>query len=337
MDPLTIAAGASIISGIGNFLSNSSASERASMMYNKNFQDWMALHVPNPEEQKVVLDKFVSQGQLDPKLEGAIKADPSQFQNIVTDTQQKASQMRALSSLEDIGNSGGLRLQDKAGLQESMMDAQVKDRAQRQGIAAEMQRKGAGGSGFEVAAQLQGQQGTADRMATNSLKTAGMAQDRALQAIMGSGDLATKYRGQDFNEQAQKASAADRINMFNTNNLQDVQQRNVGSMNRAGEMNLANAQRISDANTGINNQQSIANKNLLQQQYDNQIKQMQGASGQVANAATNEIKSGQNLGNTISNIGTGISNAYTADAKADADKAAQDKYYKYLDSYTAKR
>lgn len=332
-----VALGIAGAAGLASYAAQSSANDRAQKMNEDSMREWMALRIPDPAEQKVVLDRFVSQGVIDPRLESAIKADPSAFDKVFTNSRYQASQNRALSELENIGYEGGMRLQDKAALQDATQDSIVKDRAQREGIAAEMARRGLGGSGFDVAAQLQGQQGTADRMANSSLKAAASAQDRALQAIMGAGDLAGKYRSQDFSEQAQKASAADKINMFNTENLRDVNQRNTGMLNRSQELNLANRQKISDDNTRLGNSEQMYNKGLAQQQYENEMKRTAGATGQYKNVADNEQKGGQMLGNTIGNIGAAVTSAYGANAKANSDSEAQSKYYDFWDNYGKKK
>ncbi len=331
MTALAIGGIASLASGVANFAANASASERAAALQDKNLQEWLKIHIPDPAEQKIAMERFVQQGQLDPKLETAIKQDPSQFEKITTSVSNRNAQNRALSELEDIGYSGGLRLQDKAALQDAQMDGTVRDRANRNAIAADMQRKGLGGSGFEVASQLQGQSAGADRDANNSLKVAAMAQDRALQSIMGAGDMATKFRTQDFGEQSAKASAADQINRFNTTNLQDINQRNIASQNAAMAGNLAQKQKTADANTNLSNQEQQYNKGLLQQQFDNQAKVASGKSGQYGQMAANQIQQGQNMGNMFSNIGGGIAGVGTAidnrdywtkyfDAQKDKDK-----------------
>jgi hypothetical protein len=313
--PAAAAIGVGALTGIGNFIANQNANDRAMMMYNKNFQEWMDINIPDPEEQKLVLEKFVSQGELDPVMQQAIAADPSAFEEIVTDSQYKGAQNRALLELENIGLQGGMRLQDKAALQEAMLGAQTRDRANRQGIMDEMSRRGQRGSGVDLAARLQGQQAVADRDAQSSLSVAAKAQDRALQSLMGAGDLATKYRGQDFGEQSAKASAIDRINMFNTANLRDVNAANVTAQNRAQQFNLANKQRIADQNTQLANAQQQFNKGLIQKQFDNRMTRQAGASGQIGNMTKNVVEGGKNLGNTISNIGGGISDIYAIDAK----------------------
>ncbi len=315
MDPFTIAGGVtSAASGIMNFIANQTAADRAAMLQDKSMQEWMKLAIPDPEQQKLALQKFVVEGVLDPKIENAIKANPSQFEKIATNTQHQAAQNRALGELENIGYEGGLRLQDKAALQDAMLEGQVRDRAQRDNINAEMARRGLGGSGFDVAAKLQGQQASGDRDANNSLKVAAMAQDRALKSIEGAGDLAGKYRGQDFSEQSAKASAADKINMFNTQNLQDVQQRNVGSLNQAAAQNLAQKQKVSDQNVQQSNYEQEYNKKLVQQQFENQLKKTAGLTGQYGNQAQAAQQQGQNLGNFYTNMGSGVSGALAVGA-----------------------
>jgi hypothetical protein len=181
-----------------------------------------------------------------------------------------------------------------------------------------------GGSGFEFASRLGSQQAGADRDANNSLKVAAQAQDRALQSIMQSGQLATQYRNQDFDEQAKRAAAADAINRFNTTNMQDVQSRNLASQNRAAEMNLAERQKISDQNVNLANQEQKYNKDLLQQKFENEAKVAAGKSGQYAGQAQSEMQKGQALGNMFTNFGQAASGA----AAAQANQDFWDKYLK---------
>lgn len=308
MDPLTGALAVGAVSGIGSYLANQSAADRAAALQDKALQQWLQVNIPDPAEQKVVLDKFVSQGTLDPKLQSAIAQNPSEFENIVTSATNKTAQNRALSELEKTGYEGGLRLQDKAALQEAMMQGQQQDRAARQNISSEMARRGLGGSGFDVAARLQAQQASGDRNAANSLKIAGGAQDRALQAIMGAGQLGTQYRGQEFGEQAQRANAADRISQFNTANLRDVNAANIGAQNQAQAANLAAAQNLSNQNTQLANQQQMYNKNLSQQQFENQAKKTAGMTGQYGQQAGMALQQGQNTAGLIGQLGGSASN-----------------------------
>lgn len=324
---LALGAGATgIASGIGSYLAQSSANDRAAAMQTDAMQKWLALNVPDPEKQKVVLEKFVNQGQLDPALQTAIQQDPSAFNNIVDNQNYKAAQNRALDELSQVGYQGGLRLQDKAALQDSMLEGQAQERANRQGIAAQMARRGISGSGFDVAAQLAGQQSVADRNAQNSLKIASGAQDRALQAIQQSGALAGQLSNQDYQQQAQKAASQNQINQFNTANLRDVNAGNVQAKNAAQVYNLNNAQRIADSNTQIGNQQNLYNSGLQQQQYDNQLRKLSGETGQTNNLAQTTQQGGQITANAISNIGSGVAGGIGAQAN-----------YNLLDDYLNKK
>lgn len=312
LTPLLISGAVSAVSGIINGIANMSAQDRAAAAQDKALQEWLKINIPDPEQQKLALEKFVQQGELVPELEGAIQANPSEFKKITTSAFDKVAQNRALSELENIGYSGGLRLQDKAALQDATMEGQVRDRANRMAISEEMNRKGMGGSGFEVASQLMGQQGGADRDAQNSLRIAAQAQDRALQSIMGAGDLATKYRNQEYGEKSAAATAADRINMFNTQNLQDVQQRNINAQNAARASNLAQKQKTADMNTSNANYQQEYNNKLGQQYFENQAKKAAGAQGIYNNQGNLAIQQGQTTGNMFSNLGNAASGAGTA-------------------------
>ncbi len=316
--------GAAAVTAFASYMANKSAEERAAMINSQSMQQWLDLNIPDPEAQKLVLEQFVVQGKLDPKLEQAIKADPSEFEQIVTNHEDQQAQRRALSEMEKLGYEGGLGLQDKADLQSALMEGTVKDRGNRLAIEQDQARRGLAGSGFDVASQLQAQQSGADRDSQTGLNIAAQAQERALQAIMGAGNLATQYRTQDFGEQSAKASAADRINLFNTQNLQDVQQRNISSQNRAEEMNLANKQDVANKNTQLSNYEQEFNKGLLQQNFENQMSKVAGMTGQYQNQANQALRQGQQQSNLYSNLG----NSAVGGIAAKSNQDYWDEYFK---------
>lgn len=325
-----VAIGSSVVSGLGSLIANMSANDRANLIQSQNFQQWMNLNIPDPKDQQIVLQKFVSQGQLDPKLQSAIQQAPTEFNKVIQDSGLAATQNKALSELESLGNNGGLRLQDKAALQEAQQQSQVDARSNRDAIASQMAQRGLSGSGFDVAARLSSQQGQADRDANNSLGVAATASDRALQAIEAAGSQAGQMSQQDLQTQQARAQAADSINQFNTQNLQNVNSANVGLQNYAQQYNLDQKQNIADKNTDLSNQQETYNKGLEQQQYENQIQQLQGATGTSNKQADLASDQGTNEGNAFTNIGGGISNAASA-------KQNQDFWANYFDSQNKKK
>lgn len=329
--PIPIVVGmiaASAVSALASYAAQSSANDRAKMIADQNFQQWMQLNIPDPEQQKVILQKFVSAGELDPVLEDAIKQNPTEFSKIVKNPRYEAAQLRALKEFEDMGSNGGLRLSDKEQLQEAMMDSASKERGDREALLSEMARRGTAGSGAELASRLASEQGAADRNAQASLSVAAGAQDRSLQALKEASSLAGSMGQQDYQQQTDRAAAQDAINKFNTANLQDVMNTNVGLQNSAKVSNLANKQDILNKNTTLTNAQETYNKGLQQQNFDNRVTQMKGATGASETQAAGERRGGEVLGNTISNLGGAVVGGLAAKGQQDAQEDFWSKYFK---------
>jgi hypothetical protein len=175
----------------------------------------------------------------DPELLRSLVADkqgPSAYDSISTDPALRNKQMASLGALDDVVNSGGLRMSDKSQLNDIQQSNAAREQGSRQAISQNMQARGMGGSGMELAQQLAAQQGGADRNAQSSMQIAGNAQDRALQAMISSGQMAGGIRNQDWSQAAEKARANDDINRFNTGT--------------ANQFQLANRQNQYDAKAG---------------------------------------------------------------------------------------
>lgn len=322
---------ASLAGGILNYFSNMDAQERADALRDKALQEYLTINIPDQKSKELALSRFISQGTLAPEMEEAINQAPSEFQKVIADSGQKRSQLRALQSLEDLGYKGGLNLSDKAIYQDMLSKQQSQDRGARDAITSEMAQRGTGGSGFDLQARLAAQQASGDQASRNSLNIAAQAQQRALQAIQGAGDLATKYRSQDVNEQQSKAQAQDAINKFNAANMQDVFSRNIGMKNRAQEMNLNAKQGLADKNVGLFNQEAMYNTPLAEQDaqknFQNQMQLAGAKSGIYSGQAQAAGQTGQMQGNAWSNLGQGISGTASAVAKSTSD---DDFWTKYL-------
>ena len=287
--------------------------DKAQQYADKAIQELIKVNIPDPAAQKIAYERYRSAGELSPELEHAIKADPSAFEQIVQNQKYSQAQDRALGQLQSLGEEGGLSLSDKAALQEQLITNANKDKANRDAIADDMARRGQLGSGMALQAQLGGAQAAGDRDAMARLKALGGAQDRALQAIQGAGDLAGKLQSQDYQRQSDVASARDRINQFNTQNAQSVQQRNVAARNNAAQTNLENQQRLMNANTDMGNDEQKYNKSLIQQNFDNQMKKagaMAGVYGNAANQAQGQAaqqrQSWGAIGSSLGQMGSSI-------------------------------
>jgi hypothetical protein len=242
------------------------------------------LDVPDIGEQEIVLEELASMGELTPEMLQALSLDPSAMEDISTDPRLAAAQMAALESLGQISK-GGLTEGDMAAIEQARREVDSAQTAREQAILQDMQQRGIGGAGAELALKLASAQGAADRQGAASLDVVRDAQARALQALAAQGDLAGSVRGQDFGEQAQIAAAQDAIRQFNLQNQQRVQDQNVGLRNQAQQMNLGEMQRIAEANAAARNQEEMYNKALIQQQYQNEIQRAGGVAQQYQNMA----------------------------------------------------
>lgn len=279
-----------------------------------NVQDYFAdVNVPNVDAMRLQLEELVSQGTISPEEAQTILMDPSAMNSIKIDPKLQEAQMAALAEMQDIGSSGGLRKQDKARLNQIKLDEDSSNRGRREAILQNMQARGMGGSGMELAAQMQSQQDSAMRQSQRDMDVGAMAEQRALEAIMQSGNMAGNMRGQSFDEQSAIARQNDAIGQFNAQNRQGQVNRNVDARNQAQMMNLQNNQNISNQNVGLRNQQQAHNRGLLQQDFQNQ---MQRAGGQSGVSQTNAQIAGQNSQNRANamnqNIAMGAGLAATA-------------------------
>ena len=153
-----------------------------------------------------------------PKLEQLTlqSIPPTALAEIRQNPQYKAEQAAADSQLNDVINSGGLTLADKAAL------SSIRDRTSRatgaanNAVTSGMAARGTLDSGASLAAQLANNQSSAVNENANDEATAGQAQQRALSAIAQRGQNATANLGQQWQEDAQVAAAKDAIAAGNT-------------------------------------------------------------------------------------------------------------------------
>jgi len=234
---------------------------------------------PNVEDMRLKLDEYVLQGLMTPDEAQYFAQNPSEFEQIQSDPQFKEAQMAALSGLQDYANEGGLNAQARGRLNDIAKEEGIRERGAREAVLQNANARGVGGSGLEFLSQLKNQQESASRQSDRDTQVAADAEMRALDALVRSGSMAGDIRGQDFSEQARKAEAMDAINRFNTGNMIQNSQFNTGIRNQAQQYNLDTKQGLSDANTNIRNKQQGYNKELLQQDYNNKMRQAAARAG----------------------------------------------------------
>jgi len=303
-----------IIGGIIGDIAGQGDRDQAKQNMEASVNDISNINVPDVESQKIALQKLVSAGQLTPELLQTIQQGSSQLNNISLDPRLKSAQMGALQSLQNIGTSG-LSAADQLALQQTRDQSNRDNQMRNAAVLQNMQQRGQGGSGAELAAQLANAQSATQNQSNAGLQTAAMARQQALQAIMNAGQLGGQIGSQEFGQQAQVANAQDLINRFNAQNAQQVAQQNTGAQNQAQMYNLNNAQSLANQNTGLGNQQELHNKELIQQNFANQMNKgqvlsnkQQGLAGYLTGQAQNQAQMGSSIGQGID---TGVAGLFT--------------------------
>jgi hypothetical protein len=130
---------------------------------------------------------------------------------------------------------------------------------------------------MELATRLKSSQDAQQQAAEQAEARAAMAFANKQSALDKIANLSGQMRTQDVGEQTQKAQAADLINQFNLQQRAGQTQRDLDRKNQAQAANLANKQAISNEGTNTRNMQEQYNKELIQQQYQNQVQKAGGA------------------------------------------------------------
>ncbi len=300
-------------------------------------------NIPLPELQALTLQNPQwLQDLAAPKLEGtkdatfdSVSAERSAlermgntaFDDVGTDPRLKDQQLAALASLKEISDGGGMTAKDEANLARMQSQTAQADAGRRDAIMQGMARRGMGGSGAELLAQLQSSQAATDRAAQGGLDIAGMAQERALNAMLQGGQLAGNIRGQDFGEQSRVAQARDAISQFNAANANQMNQFNAGQGNNMAQYNAGQNLATQQFNIGkeADQQKTQAGMNMQASMYNNQGRQgvqNQGVDTQNQAAMQNAQLPQQQFANQVTKAG-GVANAAGGIAGFHQGKAAQ--------------
>lgn len=165
-----------------------------------------------------------------------INQSGTEYDKIQLDPQYAHFERQALRDLEQ-QSQDGLSMRDQADL--AQLEGQVnRQNAGRQGaIQQSMAARGMAGSGMELVSQMQASQDATERQALASMEKAAMTQQGRRDATSRLGSQATQMSARDYQQQAQRAAAQDRINNFNTANQVDTSRYNHGGRQATANSN----------------------------------------------------------------------------------------------------
>jgi hypothetical protein len=264
-----IAAAMKIAGGVAGKLFSQEDSNNAQAALQKAWDELQNINAPPELARAIIFKHLQSAGVYSPELEQHIDAGISQVAQIQEDPSLRNAQAQALQGIQQRGRVG-LTAEDRVALDKVRTDNARSAEAKRQQILQNFSARGMGGSGAELAAALMSSQSGTNNEAAASDRQAATASQNALAAMTQAGTMAGNIRTQDFDVAKTKASAADEMQRFNVNNQIAMQNRNVERSNQGQQYNLNNNQRISDANTNIDNAELLRQHNAQLTDWQNQ-------------------------------------------------------------------
>jgi hypothetical protein len=198
--------------------------------------------------------------------------DTSAMAGVHADPTAIAAEQSALTRLMRYGEQGPDNIEFRAQMDAATRAANQQAAGQNEALRNEMQARGRGNTGAEYATRALANQQAAERASAGGFAAARSADERALQALAQGSGLASRIRGESFDEGAQRARASDDLAKWN-------------ELGRVGGQQQVLANQM-----GINAAKSNAGANL--------------ANVYTGNAA--------NVANTATNIGQGIGQAGAA-------------------------
>ncbi|GAC1606239.1 MAG: hypothetical protein NVS3B3_05920 [Aquirhabdus sp.] len=310
--------GSAVIGGInaGKQQDQATAARQAAL------EQYLSVNVPDPAQQKLILEKYQMTGQLDPAMEQAINAGPSAQQSIALDPTTRAAQISALSRLSDISANQGMDSQEKNQIQQGINQVNTNEKGQTGAILQNAATRGVGGSGASLDAELESAQAGANNAASNTMNAQAMASQRALSAMGQQAAIGGSVHSQDYGQALNAANATDAINQFNARNQNSAMQANTQARNQAQAYNVQEGQNIANQNTGLSNYQQQYNTGLQQRQFDNQMSLASGKANAEAGVANQYNNNATNTANQWGNISGALGTAAGAVYKNSQPKQA---------------
>lgn len=278
--------------------------------------------LPPDLSKEIIYQKFEQVGIMTPQLEEDLNDSiaESEQAKIKEDPELRKAQIQALSSMQNRAKVG-LSAEDRAALNQVRNEVQRDAEAKRQQVLQQMQARGMGGSGASLVAQLQAGQDAQNLASQQSDTQMAQAQQRALQALGQSSDMASQMRGQDFDVNQAKAAAIDERNRFLAENSIARQQRNVSTLNQAQLANLQEQQRVADANAQLYNQEKQRQVQEQGSLYDRTLGYKQAKASALTGQAQYHGQQAANTAQSFGQMGAGVGSAAGAIGSADKGSA----------------
>lgn len=212
-----------------------------------------------PEQYKLV-------GQYKPEIASYVAEKAPQ---VVTKSEAaqtgRSAQLDALKSMRQRATSSEMDPIQQTLMDQASRKGQIEAQSRQASIMQDAQRHGTAGSGFQLAAQLQGGSDSMQRAADADQQAAVAAYQAKLGALRDSASLGGQVANDELNESARNADIINSFNQRTAKNANQYGQYRAGELNDAQRMNLDAAQSIANRNTTQTNDYAKSNRNMANQ------------------------------------------------------------------------
>lgn len=320
--PLMAAAvvAAPIVGGLMGNIMSAGDRRQAKKMMKQAYEELKKVGLPPDLSAPLILQEFQKAGILTPELEEDLTLARSEFESIQEDPELRDTQLEALNRFKQ-QTKGGLAGDERAALAEIQKTLAQEAEGKRQQILLDSQRRGMGGSGAELIAQLQGAQAADDRASTQGNELMKLIAERVRSGANDMAGLSGTMRDQDYTRARDRAAAIDARNQFQYTNSMARNARNVDRTNLANAANLENAQRIKDANVTMANQEQLRQRNEKGAYWDRKLGYGQSlANARLGQAGQYQAAADRTAG-MFSGLGQGVGQGLSAYAKYSAGQS----------------
>ncbi len=302
MDPITIAAiGTMAVGGLVQYYNSERArgasKERLAQIeklydtiippdYDLRIQDPPQLHeetlkqpefsgsmgAPKFNLEKLSPEQFKQVGQFVPEVAPLVKeVAPQLLQKTQGMQTGRDAQLNALRRFMEVGQ-GDFDPQYQEAVTKSARSAQNEAQSRQQSILQDFARRGQGGSGVSLAAQIGGTSQAMDRAAGNNLSAASDAYRNRLSALSQGAQLGGQISSEDMSMQQRNSDIINSFNQRMSQAAQSQQNMRANAMNQAQQYNLGVGQDLANRNTSNANEFALQNQsrmdNLAKYGYD---------------------------------------------------------------------
>ena len=328
-----VAIGTAVISAYQQW-KQSEAGRNASAAESKKMEELLAkVQTPNFDPSKLTPEDYAVVRKHIPQVAQYVaEANPSLVKaDSAGAVAGRDAQMNALNKLRNLSNTGtdeqSMMLQ-----QEATNQANIANRGRQGAIQEDFARRGAGGGGLELLAQMSNAQNVNDTQASNSRAYAMEAYRTKLQALKDSASLGGTIRGEDVQLESNNN---DILNSFNQRTAANRMAHNryvADTNNDADRFNLTNEQDVINRNTSTANDFQKYNQgredHIKQANFDNDMDKVKTYGGIAnmnradINGATKDTNSA--IAGAADGVQTGIAYYGASQQRAD-DKAEREK------------